>query len=76
MVKYRVYIEQVNQDVYDIDVPDEFREDVREDFARNEAKEKWLRDYGNPIILSVECAQQSSLAQQLKGGNGSKPKER
>lgn len=48
-MKMIVYTEQVNQDVYEIEIPEGF-ENVAEEYARNKAKELWRKDYGNPIV--------------------------
>lgn len=48
-MKVIAYTEQVNQDRYEIDIPEGF-ENVAEEYARNKVKELWKQDYGNPII--------------------------
>ena len=54
MVKFKVYTQQVNQDVYEIDVPESFPKDSWKEYAINKTKEKWRKDYGSPEIILIE----------------------
>lgn len=54
MVKVKVYFKQVNADLQEVEVPPEFSEFAKREYAINVARERWRSENRYPEVQDVE----------------------